>query len=164
MIRPMSAPDKPAVMDLIRATDMFTPAEVAVAEELIDIYLATPGQKDYDVVVVEDDAGAVAGYMTWGPTPLAENVYDLYWMAVSPREQGRGRGKELVAWLEDRVPNARRPDDHHRNGRPAQVPSDAAVLPGAGVHGSRARPRFLQARRRPHHLHEGPHDFVRPLR
>ena len=103
MIRPMAAPDKPAVMALIRATDMFMPAEVAVAEELIDIYLGTPGQKDYDVVVVEDDAGGVAGYMTWGPTPMAENVYDLYWMAVSPREQGRGRGKELVAWLEEKV-------------------------------------------------------------
>ena len=103
MIRPMAAPDKPAVMALIRATDMFMPAEVAVAEELIDIYLGTPGQKDYDVVVVEDDAGGVVGYMTWGPTPMAENVYDLYWMAVSPREQGRGRGKELVAWLEEKV-------------------------------------------------------------
>jgi GNAT superfamily N-acetyltransferase len=103
MIRPMSAPDKPAVMDLIRATDMFTPAEVVVAEELIDIYLDTPDQKDYDVVVAEDDRGGVAGYLTWGPTPLAENVYDLYWMAVSPKEQGKGRGKELVAWLEDKV-------------------------------------------------------------
>ncbi len=103
MIRPMSAPDKPAVMELIRATDMFTPAEIDVAEELIDIYLETPDQKDYDVVVVEDDQGGVAGYLTWGPTPLAEDVYDLYWMAVSPKEQGRGRGKQLVAWLEDKV-------------------------------------------------------------
>ncbi len=103
MIRPMSAPDRPAVLGLIRATDMFTPAEIAVAEELIDVYLGTPGQKDYDVVVSADAGDGVAGYMTWGPTPLAENVYDLYWMAVSPKEQGRGRGKELVAWLEDKV-------------------------------------------------------------
>ena len=103
MIRPMSAPDKPAVMELILATDMFMPAEVEVAEELIDAYLDDPDQKDYDVVVVEDDKGGVAGYLTWGPTPLAENVYDLYWMAVSPKEQGRGRGKQLVAWLEAKV-------------------------------------------------------------
>ena len=103
MIRPMSALDKPAVMVLIRATDMFTSAEVDVAEELIDAYLDTPDQKDYDVVVSENAGGGVAGYMTWGPTPVAENAYDIYWMAVSPREQGRGRGKELVAWLEDKV-------------------------------------------------------------
>jgi GNAT superfamily N-acetyltransferase len=103
MIRPMSPPDKPVVMEIIRETDMFTPAEVVVAEELIDAYLDTPDQMDYNVVVSENAGGGVAGYMTWGPTPLAENVYDIYWMAVSPREQGRGLGKELVAWLEDRV-------------------------------------------------------------
>ena len=63
MIRPMATSDKPAVMDLIRATDMFTPAEIDVAEELIDVYLDTPDQKDYDVVVVED-AGRAASPAT----------------------------------------------------------------------------------------------------
>jgi GNAT superfamily N-acetyltransferase len=99
----MALSDKPAVMDLIKATDMFTPAEIEVAEELMDIYLLRPGQKDYRVVVVETPDGGVGGYMTWGPTPLAEGAYDLYWMAVLPREQGRGLGKELVCWLERTV-------------------------------------------------------------
>jgi GNAT superfamily N-acetyltransferase len=99
----MAARDKEAVLGLIRATGFFTAAEVDVAEELIDIYLGQPGQKDYDIVVVEDDSGRPAGYMTWGPTPLTEGTYDLYWMAVAPSEQGRGRGKELVRWLEAEV-------------------------------------------------------------
>ena len=103
MIRPMEARDKDAVLGLVRATGFFTAAEVEVAEELIDAYLEEPDQKDYDVVVVENEAGAPVGYMTWGPTPLAEDAYDLYWMAVSPAEQGRGRGKELVRWLEAEV-------------------------------------------------------------
>jgi len=103
MIRPMRPQDKGPVLDLVRATGMFTPAEVTVAEELIDVYLGVPDQKDYRVVVVEGDGGGVAGYLTWGPTPLAEDAYDLYWMAVAPAEQGQGRGKELVRWLEDEV-------------------------------------------------------------
>ncbi len=103
MVRPMLAEDKPAVMDLIRATDMFTDAEVQVAEELVDIYLRDRDQKDYNVVVVGGEAGGVAGYMTWGPTPLTEGAFDLYWMAVSPKAQGRGYGKELVRWLEKTV-------------------------------------------------------------
>ena len=103
MIRPMRPQDKGPVLDLVRATGMFTPAEMLVAEELIDIYLGVPGQEDYHVVVAEDDGGAVAGYLTWGPTPLAEDAYDLYWMAVAPAEQGKGRGKALVRWLEDEV-------------------------------------------------------------
>ena len=103
MVRPMAPSDKPAVMDLIKATDMFTSAEIEVAEELIDIFLLRPDQKDYHVVVVETPDGGVGGYMTWGPTPLAEGAYDLYWMAVSPKQQGRGLGKELVRWLERTV-------------------------------------------------------------
>jgi len=103
MIRAMEARDKGPVVGLIRATGFFTDAEIGVAEELMDIYLEKPDQKDYDVVVVEDGQKGVAGYMTWGPTPLAEDAYDIYWMAVSPAEQGRGRGKELVRWLEAEV-------------------------------------------------------------
>ena len=96
MIRPMEARDKGAVVGLVRATGFFTAAEV-------DICLGKPDQKDYDDVVVEGDGEAPEGYMTWGPTPLAEDAYDLYWMAVAPSEQGRGRGKELVRWLEAEV-------------------------------------------------------------
>jgi len=98
----MRAHDKDAVLGLVRATGFFTPDEVGVAEELIDVYLGRPDQKDYGIVVVEDEAaaGTPVGYMTWGPTPLAEDAYDLYWMAVAPSQQGKGRGKELVRWLE----------------------------------------------------------------
>jgi GNAT superfamily N-acetyltransferase len=99
----MEPRDKEPVMDLIRATGFFTPAEVDVAEELIDVYLEDPEQKDYRIVVFENDRKDAVGYLTWGPTPLAEDAYDLYWMAVAPSEQGKGRGKELVRWLEDEV-------------------------------------------------------------
>ncbi len=107
MIRPMAPDDREPVLDLIRATDMFTEAEVGVAEELIDIYLEMPEQRDYHIEVVEDEAGKTVGYLTWGPTPLAEDVYDLYWMAVAPSEQGKGRGKALVRWLEAEVAKRR---------------------------------------------------------
>jgi ribosomal protein S18 acetylase RimI-like enzyme len=103
MIRSMTPSDRGAVLDLIRETGFFRPDEVKVAEELIDITLGHPDQRDYDIVVVEDDDGTVVGYMTWGPTPLTIGTYDLYWMAVSPRAQGRGHGKALVRWLEGRV-------------------------------------------------------------
>ena len=104
MIRPMRPQDKAPVLDLIRATGMFLPGEVVVAEELIDIYLDVPEQNDYQIVVADDEGReGVAAYLTWGPTPMAEDAYDLYWMAVAPAEQGKGRGKELVRWLEAEV-------------------------------------------------------------
>jgi len=103
MIRPLTQGDRATVLRLLRDTDMFTEAEIAVAAELIEIFLTQPAQKDYDVVVAADEAGRVAGYLCWGPTPLTEGTYDLYWMAVAPNHQGRGYGKTLVRWLEDRV-------------------------------------------------------------
>ena len=99
----MEARDKGPVLGLIRATGFFTDAEVGVAEELLDVYLGKPDQKDYHVAVIENGEKAVAGYMTWGPTPLAEDAYDVYWMAVAPPEQGKGRGKALICWLEEEV-------------------------------------------------------------
>jgi ribosomal protein S18 acetylase RimI-like enzyme len=103
MVRPMKPEDREIVLEIIRATEMFTPAEISVACELIDIYLGQPDQKDYFLSVVEKAPGAVVGYMAYGPTPLTEGTYDLYWMAVAPDQQGFGFGKELVRWLEKRV-------------------------------------------------------------
>jgi len=103
MIRPMARSDKSVVMELIEATAFFRREEVHVAEELIDVYLNHPDQKDYDVVVIEGDEHEVAGYLTWGGTPMAVGTYDLYWMAVSPRHQGKGYGRKLVEWMEAHV-------------------------------------------------------------
>jgi ribosomal protein S18 acetylase RimI-like enzyme len=103
MIRPMSRSDKSVVMELIEATAFFRPDEILVAEELIDVYLNHPDQKDYDVVVAVNEEHEVTGYLTWGPTPMTLGTYDLYWMAVSPKHQGLGIGRRLVAWLEAKV-------------------------------------------------------------
>lgn len=103
MIRPMRKDDRAAVRALIEATQFFRPDEIDVAEELIDVYLHTPHQKDYDIVVVETPEGRVAGYMAWGATPLTLGTYDLYWMAVAPGHQGKGYGRQLVEWLEAKV-------------------------------------------------------------
>jgi ribosomal protein S18 acetylase RimI-like enzyme len=100
MIRPMTRTDRPTVLALIEATDFFRPDEIQVAAELIDAYLDQPDQRDYGVVVVTDEHGAVAGYMTYGPTPLTLGTFDLYWMAVDPKAQGQGYGRALVEWLE----------------------------------------------------------------
>ncbi|MGB9893572.1 MAG: GNAT family N-acetyltransferase [Candidatus Saccharicenans sp.] len=103
MLRPMVKTDRQPVLDLIRATGFFTPEEIQVAEELIDIYLNNPAQRDYFIVVVENEWQKVAGYLTYGPTPLTEGTWDLYWIAVSPEDQGRGYGQRLVNWLEEEV-------------------------------------------------------------
>lgn len=103
MVRPLTREDRSTVLEIIHSTGVFTPDEILVARELIDITLGRPEQKDYNIVVAEAEGGRVVGYLAFGPTPLTEGTYDLYWMAVRSGEQGRGYGRELVAWLESEV-------------------------------------------------------------
>jgi ribosomal protein S18 acetylase RimI-like enzyme len=102
----MRREERERVLDIVQATEMFTPEEIFFAREQIDIYLDQPHQRDYFLVVAEDKSGRVVGYLSYGSTPLTDAVYDLYWMAVAPEEQGKGYGKELVDWLEKRVREA----------------------------------------------------------
>lgn len=101
-IRPMAGKDKPAIMQILRAIPEFMPAELIVAEEVIDSYLYDPSGSGYYVLVTEVES-AITGYICYGPTPLTEGTWDLYWMAVAPEQQGRGIGKTLMESAERKI-------------------------------------------------------------
>lgn len=100
-IRPMTRADKPAVMDILKATPQFLPAEVVVAEEVLDCYLDDPSA-GYFTLVAESD-NVIAGYVCYGETPLTEGTWDIYWIAVSPKHQKKGIGGELMAAAEKEI-------------------------------------------------------------
>jgi ribosomal protein S18 acetylase RimI-like enzyme len=97
--------DKPALITLLLATPEFKPAEVVVAEEVIDSYLADPAGSGYNTLVAEDGP-AISGYICYGPTPLTEGTWDIYWIAVAAGEQGKGVGGALLAYAEDKIKEA----------------------------------------------------------
>jgi ribosomal protein S18 acetylase RimI-like enzyme len=99
----MLAQDRSAVVDIVHGVGNFNPAEMDCALELVDTYLNNPQQNDYRVVVAEDADGCICGYACWGPTPMTQGTYDLYWIATHPGAQGRGVGRELMNYVEDRV-------------------------------------------------------------
>jgi GNAT superfamily N-acetyltransferase len=92
-------------MKILRRTPEFKPAEVVVAEEVIDSYLRDPHDSGYYTLVAELDS-AIAGYICYGPTPLTEGTWDIYWMAVAPEKQGKGIGGTLMAHAEDKIREA----------------------------------------------------------
>lgn len=100
-IRKLAPADRPRLADLLRATKEFSSAEVDVALELIDACLE--GDGDYRVLVADDDAGAVTGYVCFGHTSMTEATYDLYWIAVDPSRKGKGIGRALVAAMESEI-------------------------------------------------------------
>ena len=103
-IRAMTAADKPAVMALLRDTPEFEPSEVPVAEEVLDCYLASPGE-GYRTLVAEDSA-EVIGYICFGSTPLTAATWDIYWMAVARQRRGQGAGYMLLRQAEKDIKQA----------------------------------------------------------
>jgi len=93
-IRPMAGGDKAAIMAILHDTPEFKPEEITVAEEVIDSYLGDPIKSGYRILVAAVSS-EVVGYICYGPTPLTEGTWDLYWAAVSRRWRGRGMGKAL---------------------------------------------------------------------
>ena len=105
-IRTMTSQDKPAIIQILKAIPEFEPAEVVVAEEVVDSYLCDPSGSGYHVLVAEV-VSSVVGYICYGPAPLTVGTWDIYWIAVAPVEQGKGTGKALMASAEDNIRKAR---------------------------------------------------------
>jgi ribosomal protein S18 acetylase RimI-like enzyme len=100
-IRPLSQADRERVREILIATARFTRQEVGWAMELVDLALA--GREDYLAFVLEEPDGTVQGYALYGLTPMTDGVYDLYWIAVDPKQQGHGFGQLLLNFVENEV-------------------------------------------------------------
>ncbi len=93
------ARDVAALARLVAATGVFYPTELAVAREILEERLARGTKSGYSFVFAERD-GVLVGYTAWGPIPLTQKSYDLYWIAVDPDAQGGGVGQALLAETE----------------------------------------------------------------
>lgn len=101
----MNNNDELEIIKILYATPEFTPAEVKVAEELIKLHLQHGTASGYHTLVAEADL-TPAGYICYGPTPLTEGTWDIYWIAVAANRQHRGIGHALLAEAETRITKA----------------------------------------------------------
>jgi len=102
-VRNVAPSDRSPLTRLLQSIENFTSEEVDVAIELLDIYLSQPDQKDYRFLCLTDESDLPVGYACFGPTPLTEGVYDLYWIAVHPEWQNRGVGSQLMEVVEQEM-------------------------------------------------------------
>lgn len=75
---------------------------MAVAEEVINSYLRDSFDSGYHILVAEVNS-TVTGYICYGPTPMTEATWDLYWEAVAPERQGLGIGSALMEFAEKQI-------------------------------------------------------------
>src|SRR5687767_1725391 len=105
VIRPLGAADREGVGRILEGAGNFTADEVAIALELVDEWIALGEESGYLTYVLESptDGTGVLGYVCFGPTPLTEATYDLYWIAVDKSKHRGGVGKRLLKFAEEEV-------------------------------------------------------------
>jgi ribosomal protein S18 acetylase RimI-like enzyme len=102
----MSHEDRPHITKILHDIPEFKPFEVAVAEGLIDSYLDDPSGSGYHILVAQVDSN-VEGYICYGPTPLTEGTWDIYWVAVAQARQDQGIGSALMESAEKEILKAK---------------------------------------------------------
>jgi ribosomal protein S18 acetylase RimI-like enzyme len=131
------------VEGIVRATGVFSDAEVAVAVELFEEAFAeaapvneardatrdhssSAGDPSYLFLGAFAEEGDLLGYACYGPTPGTDGTHDLYWIAVDPAAQGSGAGTALLDEVERRLRSAGgRLVVVETSGRPAYAPTRA---------------------------------------
>jgi len=102
-IRVGAKAERGRIHEILAATGRFTTEEIGWAMELVDLAFAQPARREYEIHVAEDETGAVTGYVCFGPTPMSDGVWDLYWLAVDPKSQGHGIGNMLLHFVESEI-------------------------------------------------------------
>jgi GNAT superfamily N-acetyltransferase len=99
-IRPAERRDRKQIRQLIQHRETITQTELEVAMQVLDEALRHPERGDYYVFCAIDDSGSIAGYICFGPIPLTDDCYDLYWIVVDKSFAKRGMGTGLLAFME----------------------------------------------------------------
>lgn len=95
-----------AIKRILIDTNVFNNVEINCALELFD--LATIPEipsTDYIIYCIFGNSNDPLGYICYGPTPLTDGTYDIYWIAVKPKYQGNGIGKSLLHFVESEIWN-----------------------------------------------------------
>ena len=105
-LRGLRPDDRPEIARILEASGAFRPDEVAVGLELVDETLDPGPSTDYRWFLAERD-GRVVGFACFGPVPMTEGTFDLYWIAVEPEARGTGVAARLDEAVDRGRPGAR---------------------------------------------------------
>lgn len=103
MIRPITNRDREKILDLLRQTTVFNEREISVAIEIADLVLMKRDNGEYQVFCYYDSEDQFMGYICFGPIPMTDSSYDLYWIAVDKKVRGKGVASALVRFMEEQV-------------------------------------------------------------
>jgi len=99
-IRSLLPQDRGTIQQIIARVRVFNPEELKVALELVDEALCHPERDDYHFLCAVNGRNQVIGYACFGPVPMTDGCFDLYWIVVDTRASRQGVGKRLLDSVE----------------------------------------------------------------
>jgi ribosomal protein S18 acetylase RimI-like enzyme len=98
-IRRLAKGERPQLLAITRACNMFRDDEIEVADEILTEAERDGEKSHYRTFVVERD-DKLLGWSSHGRVPQTDATFDLYWIVVAPEAQNLGIGKQLMALVE----------------------------------------------------------------
>ena len=96
--------DADAIARVAKGAGVFTSEELRVVQEMVDGYFNPEPRDDHTFVIYRNgDPNSIAGFACYGPTPLAQGIWDLYWICVDRPYQSMGIGGQLLENIENQV-------------------------------------------------------------
>jgi GNAT superfamily N-acetyltransferase len=101
MLRPTVPEDTPVLLALTEQTGVFKRHEVETLAEVLADYHA--GHHEHGQRALTWDDGGPTGFVYFGPTPMTDRTWDLWWIVVGKARQGKGLGGILLDHVEQTV-------------------------------------------------------------
>jgi ribosomal protein S18 acetylase RimI-like enzyme len=99
--QPLISDDREKISSLLQQGNVFNRAEIQVGLEVIDAALNEAGKKDYQVFCAFDNDRNISGFICFGPIPMTDRCYDLYWIKVDEAASRKGVGGRLLEFMEE---------------------------------------------------------------
>jgi len=101
LIRPVVSQDRESILRILRQRDTFNEEEIRVAMEVLDEVLKCPDRQDYQILCASEGTDGLYGYLCFGPIPMTDGCYDLYWIAVDEGCARKGVAAALLGRMEE---------------------------------------------------------------
>jgi ribosomal protein S18 acetylase RimI-like enzyme len=97
-IRLAKPDDTDSIMNLADAIGLFEGEELEVLGDMLSGYFKGSLGENHSWIVCDD--GGVVGVGYFAPEQYAYGVYNLYFIAVHPKHQGKGNGTAMLNYVE----------------------------------------------------------------
>lgn len=100
------ASDPGAIRAILESAKNFYPSEIDIAIELFEDYSQNGKDSPYQFIFAQT-GDETAGFVCYGPIPLTDKRYDIYWIAVRKDLQNKHIGAALLGKAEEKIASRR---------------------------------------------------------